>query len=110
MAFSNILDLHKGAQTEFLKNSPRMILMDFYAPACAPCRALEPTLNDIAAEYKDRIQICKVNIVENTEIATSYNIKSIPAILLIKKGELKGKAIGFHSKSELIRLIESADK
>jgi thioredoxin 1 len=83
----------------------KLVLVDFWAPWCGPCRALGPVLEELAGEYGDRLHVVKVNVDDNPQIAGKYGVRSIPALFLIKDGEAKDTMVGLASKSQLIDLI-----
>ena len=87
-------------EAEVLK-SDKLVLVDFWAPWCGPCRMLAPVLAEVAAEKGDKIKVGKVNVDENPELATQYGISGIPAILLFKDGKVAATSIGFKPKPEL---------
>lgn len=71
------------------------VLVDFYATWCGPCKMLSPILEELAEEYKDQIEILKIDVDEFDSIASKYGILSIPTLLLFKDGELVKKSVGF---------------
>jgi thioredoxin 1 len=77
------------------------VLVDFWAEWCQPCRMLEPTINDLAAEFKGRAKIGKVDTDANRDITIKYQINAVPTLLLFKGGNLEKKYVGMQSKSEL---------
>lgn len=89
---------------KYLGDKPALV--DFFAPWCGPCRMLAPILEELAAEYADRIHIYKVNTEQEEELAGAFNIRSIPSLLFIP---LKGKpqmAMGAMPKADLKKAIE----
>jgi len=76
-------------------------LVDFWAEWCMPCRMVAPAVEKIAAEYKGKLKVCKLNVDEARETAVNYGIMSIPTLAIFKNGEVVDKVIGVISKSEL---------
>ena len=87
----NVTDLNF---TEEVLESQVPVLVDFWAPWCAPCKAIAPVLEELAEEFGSRLKIVKVNADENRATAMKYNISSIPTLLLFKNGELLDETIG----------------
>ncbi|ADR32888.1 thioredoxin [Sulfuricurvum kujiense DSM 16994] len=73
-------------------------LVDFWAPWCGPCRMIAPVIEELAAEYEGKANICKVNTDEEQDIAVKYGIRSIPTILFFKNGEVVEQMVGAASK------------
>ena len=88
--------------------SEGLVLVDFWAPWCGPCRALAPTLESIAESYKDKVKIFKMNVDDNNETAVKYNIRGIPTLILYKDGkDIATKTGGDLSKSQLAAFLDS---
>ena len=91
-------------ETEVLNNDG-VVLVDFYAEWCGPCKMLAPVLEEIADDRED-IVVGKVNIDESFDIAVKYGIMSIPTLIVFKNGERVATSIGFLSESDINKMIE----
>lgn len=83
-----------------------LVLVDFWAPWCAPCRMIAPVLEEVSADYSDKLVILKLNVDESPEIAKFYKIQSIPALILFKDGIPQEGAIGLRDRSYFEGLME----
>ena len=83
------------------------VLVDCWAPWCGPCKIVGPVLDELAGEYAGRLKIVKLNVDENSGIASRYGIQSIPTMLLFNKGVKVGQLIGAQPKAEIERHIRS---
>ena len=78
-----------------------LVLVDFWAPWCGPCMRMGPVLDDVAQEMDGKLQVCKMNVDENSERAVEYGVSAIPAMLVFKDGVKVGEISGFHSQDAL---------
>jgi thioredoxin 1 len=106
MQEGNILHLSDATYDQEVLQSTTPILVDFWAPWCGPCRMIGPVLEDIAADYKGRIKVGKVNVDENPLVATRLGVRSIPTLLLYKGGQVVDQMVGAVPKAQLVKFIE----
>lgn len=90
---------------EVLK-SDKPVVIDFWAPWCGPCRMQTPVIEELAAEQTD-IKVCKANVDDQMELAAEFNVASIPTIVIVKDGKMVKRGVGFHTKEEILELLES---
>ena len=91
---------------EVLASAP-VVLVDFWAVWCGPCRALGPVVEEIASEFDGKIVVGKCNVDEAQDISMEYGIRSIPTIIFFKNGEPVDKTIGLVPKEEIVKRINS---
>jgi thioredoxin 1 len=94
----------KNFKTEVLE-SDSLVLVDFWAEWCGPCRALAPTVERVAENHSDSINVCKINSVENPEITTQFNIRQIPFLAFIKNGQKVAELIGNQPEDAILKQI-----
>ena len=81
-------------------------LVDFWAPWCGPCRMIGPIVDELAEEYKGRVNVLKMNVDENPRTPGRYGIMGIPTLLLFKDGKLVDTMVGLQSKETLVKRID----
>lgn len=87
--------------------SSDLLLVDFWAEWCGPCKMIAPILEEIGVEKKGRLEIGKLDVDDNMETARRYEVMSIPTLILFKKGQPVARLVGARSKSALLREIET---
>jgi thioredoxin 1 len=83
-----------------------LVLVDFWAEWCAPCRRLAPTVDQLAEEYTGKLTVAKMNVDENPTTPPNFMIRGIPTLLLFKDGDLKETVVGLADKADLVRMID----
>lgn len=86
-------------------NSDRPVLIDFWAPWCGPCRMLSPIISEIAEEHGDKVKVCKVNVDEQGELASTFGVMSIPTLVVIKEGKVVNSAVGVRPKDQIVSMF-----
>jgi thioredoxin 1 len=90
--------------TEVLQND-KLVLVDFWAEWCGPCKQIAPRLDEISEKYSENLSVCKVDVDSNRELALQYNVRSIPSLMIFKEGELIDSLMGAVSLEELEDLV-----
>lgn len=103
---SEVMLTDANFEQEVLKDNG-VVLVDFWAPWCGPCRMLAPVVEELAKEYEGKAKVCKLNTDEAPQASAKYAISSIPTLLFFKKGELVGQTVGLQSKSALQEKLNS---
>ncbi len=88
--------------------SDRPVLVDFWADWCMPCKALGPTIDELAADYAGKVKVGKVDTESNRETPVKYNIQAIPTVLLFKGGEVAEKFVGLTNKKDFQAALDRA--
>lgn len=98
---SNIIKLDTNSFEKEVLNCSGVVLVDFWAEWCGPCKMQLPVLEEISSEMTD-VRVCKVNVDENNELAIKFGIRSIPTMMIFKNGEKIDQLVGLKQKNELV--------
>ena len=101
-----ILNITNDTFEESVLKSNKPVVVDFWASWCGPCRMVAPIMEELAVDFDGKVQITKVNVDEQGELAAKFRIMSIPTVLVFKNGEVAEKIVGARSKVEFAELIE----
>lgn len=100
------IKLTKDNFNDVVINSEKPVLIDFWATWCGPCKMIAPVIEQVAKERED-IKVCKVNVDEEEELAVKFAIQSIPTLVIVKNGEIAGKAVGYRDYNGVCEFIDA---
>jgi thioredoxin 1 len=90
---------------EVLKSSTP-VLIDFWAPWCAPCRAIAPIVEELSQTYAGKLKVVKMNVDDNPKTPSRYGVRGIPNLILFQGGEVKEQIVGAVPKAQLVKVID----
>jgi thioredoxin 1 len=102
-----VLEVTSSSWEKEVLQSDNIVLVDFWAVWCGPCRMVAPTVEDLAKEYSGKIKVTKLNTDENPDIASRYKIMGIPTLMFFKNGEKIDQIVGAVPKPQLKAKIDS---
>ena len=89
---------------EDIKNSDKTVLLDFYADWCGPCRMVSPIVDEIAEENPEYL-VCKINVDEEPELASAFEVLSIPTLVVMKEGKIVAQSAGARPKQQILEML-----
>ena len=108
---NNTVEITDGNFEKLVLKSEKLVIVDFWAEWCGPCKAITPILDEISNEFGDKVLIGKVNVDEVKELPVKYGIRSIPTLLFFSNGEITRQEVGLQSKQTLVdnitKIVES---
>ncbi len=102
-----VLELTDANFDELVLKSDKVVIVDFWAVWCGPCRMVAPVVEEIAKEYEGKVVAGKVNVDNNPNTATKFGIRNIPTVLFFKNGQIVDKQVGTASKHTFIKKLET---
>lgn len=107
MAGANVKTFTAAGWQSDVLDSSKLVLVDFWATWCGPCRMIAPVIEELADEYEGKVTIGKLNVDEQGSIAEKYGVMSIPTLLLFKNGQIAEKIVGFRGKPDIAKIIDA---
>lgn len=102
---ADVTDQNFGDQ---VLKSTMPVLVDFWAPWCGPCKIVGPIVEELAQEYKDKVQVVKLNVDDNPQVSGQYGVMSIPTLMVFKNGQPVKSAIGAQPKDALKQMLDES--
>lgn len=102
-----MISISKENFSEEVLKSSKPVMVDFFAPWCGPCKQLEPILNELENEYRDKIKIVKLNVNEEMGLAQKYEVMNVPTVLFFKDGNIVDNVIGLLPKNKIAGKINN---
>ena len=106
MASEHVLELNDSNFDATVASSP-VLLVDFWAPWCGPCRMIAPVIEELGKELAGKVSVAKLNVDEAGATAAAHNVTSIPTIMIFKNGQLADRSTGLASKASLLAKIQA---
>ncbi len=104
---SKTLELTDSNFAEEVEKSDKPVLVDFWAEWCGPCRMVGPIVDELAGEYEGKAKVGKVNVDNNPDVSVKFGIRSIPALLIFKDGEVVDQIIGAVPKNQIKKQLDA---
>ncbi len=101
----SIINLTKDSYNNEVMETEKVVVIDFWATWCGPCKMMAPVVEEVAKDYPD-VKVCKVNVDEEPELSNAFKIVSIPTIVVIKNGEIIDSVVGYRPKEDIEKIIK----
>jgi len=101
----SVMNINKQNYQQEVVNSDKPVLLDFWAAWCGPCRMLSPIIDEIAEERED-IKVGKVNVDEEPELASQFQVMSIPSVFVLKNGKIVAQSLGVEPKAQILAVLD----
>ena len=100
----SVININNNNFQDEVMHSEKLVLLDFWASWCGPCRMVSPIVDEIAAERSD-IKVGKINVDEQPELAARFGVMSIPALVVMKNGKVINQAVGARPKAQILAML-----
>lgn len=101
----SIINLTKDSYHNEVMETEKVVVIDFWATWCGPCKMMAPIVEEVAKDYPN-VKVCKVNVDEEPELSNAFKIVSIPTIVVIKNGEIIDSVVGYRPKEDIEKIIK----
>lgn len=101
----SIINLTKDSYHNEVMETEKVVVIDFWATWCGPCKMMAPVVEEVAKDYPD-VKVCKVNVDEEPELSNAFKIVSIPTIVVIKNGEIIDSVVGYRPKEDIEKIVK----
>lgn len=101
----SIINLTKDSYHNEVMETEKVVVIDFWATWCGPCKMMAPVVEEVAKDYPD-VKVCKVNVDEEPELSNAFKIVSIPTIVVIKNGDIIDSVVGYRPKEDIEKIIK----
>jgi thioredoxin 1 len=108
MASEKVVHVTDASFEQEVMKSATPVLIDFWAPWCAPCRAIAPMVDELATEYEGRLKVVKINVDDNPQVPARFGVRGIPNLVIVKGGEVKQQIVGAVPKKNLVAAVDTA--
>ena len=105
---SSVMEINDSNFDQEVMKSDKLTLVDFWAPWCGPCKMIAPVIDELSKDYDGKVKFTKVNVDDSPSTASSFGIRGIPTIVLVKNGEVVDQVVGAVPKSELEKAIKES--
>ena len=100
----SVININNNNFQDEVMHSEKLVLLDFWASWCGPCRMVSPIVDEIAAERSD-IKVCKINVDEQPELAARFGVMSIPTLVVMRNGKVINQAVGARPKAQILAML-----
>jgi thioredoxin 1 len=100
---ANVITITSDTFDETIKSSSTAVVVDFWAEWCGPCKMIAPILEEIASEHAGKVQVAKLNVDDNPDLARRFDVMSIPTLIVFKDGEAQKRLVGAKGKGQLLQ-------